>query len=449
MAWSLISFHRKMHYMRIRAAVLLCIFLAGLSATNFAGATEAAKYGGQAKSLEDVLSHWTIRHSQLASGRFELVLKEPFALESFAGEKTDSSTPPANSIVVSLHDDRYRLDGECRSNLNFGVSFTSWDEWNEKRSRERRFQAALYSRFEGDYSGSARQPYTAIITERKRIEWWQPRADAFSKCVVTAAHDQWLLANLPGLLDTPLTSGVFDSFRLAIHPRLLQHGSAEGATLIDEHPRIGGRECVVLEEPLPHTGGKTKRRLWVDPSKGFVVVRCFLHGADGALRRQVDVEYEPAGDELWLPRTIKILRMDDDDEAIFDDLSFAVKPVGGNIVLDASLFELDMPVDTWVIDRVADESYVIGSGQKKQFVTASGVASVDSYDELLSVAKNHGAPRVDNVVAVLLSYIVWAVTWPRILVTFIAPYAAIRFVRAFLVQQQQPARTPPTGDEST
>jgi hypothetical protein len=67
--------------------------------------------------------------------------------------------------------------------------------------------------------------------------------------------------------------------------------------------RIGGREC--LELSFMTKSGKGSNSLWVDPSRGYVLVRrqiVYSHPSSPSAAVQEDIDYQEPAPGVWVPR---------------------------------------------------------------------------------------------------------------------------------------------------
>lgn len=122
-----------------------------------------------------------------------------------------------------------------------------------------------------------------------------------------------------------------------------------------------GHECVVLRHqaaPASHYD------LWVDPSRGFVIVRQqFMN--DGHLSHELDVDYEQdAATDLWIPHHWRFALLSHDGEPTLS-VNGQLSRADINPDIPDTAFKFEFPPGTWVQEDGSHEHIVMANGKRQ------------------------------------------------------------------------------------
>lgn len=189
---------------------------------------------------------------------------------------------------------RVRFDGECVPLLNV----LSFDE-------------AFHSGFLKQDSISILQPYTVVIDSEWSRHLWSRRGE-HGPLFLTTHRQESLHAESASLFQRPVRLLLVDAALWALRPlslpgRPLQY---ERCSILSERPLYGGQKCLAIQEQTTSDSIPVTRTYWIDPSRGFVIVR-MLHSVNKVLQSQLDIQYELSKErDLWLPSQWSALQLD-------------------------------------------------------------------------------------------------------------------------------------------
>lgn len=378
--------------------------------------------------LVSILADWASRASQVRSGKFQWrVLRQirspTFGVSSAAHDSAGTGSPPES--VRTVFDERaFRLDGHCVPTVRLGDSATWLSIPASGSAEEDQFRAAMRARFARHVPVDESQTYALLFVPEREVQFWAAQGEAYPRGIVSAAGTNG--RSLDGNPSATLEAGLLDALRLAVRPSF-------GASNVDlevnlrvlpSRPVVEGRPCLVIEEPLDDCGESGSRRLWIDPSRGSLIVRYIVADSGGSVQWQHDVEYDRESEGIWLPAQVTVLRLNRFGDA-HDEMSFIRESASLNVELPPETFSGDFPPGTWVCDHVAGEQYLVRADGTRRLLAFNEILAGTSYAELLSDGSPGSAVsleerRLRNSVRQTLFKLI---TWPWILVTLAAIYA--------------------------
>lgn len=390
-------------------------------------------------SVDQLNEAWEGRRTSVEEGKLYFATKRhlrspTFAENGAASTATEKSERPTAPLSVTFKNGKFRLDGECVANIALGeLGFMPQYAADEARMREEQFLSALYGYFQDVEYGPPPQLYTTVARRDEQIEVWQPTDVTFPKSVihgpVSERYSQ--VVNGPAMASPSLHFSVLDASALSLYPRHLRSDSSS-AVIADQGGGVAGKECIIVEEPFDGRWGKGLRRLWIDSSRGFLVLRCVLYGADQKPRRQYDIRYNRSRDNSpWLPHAIEIVQLDEKDN-IFDSLSVEATVQTLSTSVDRKSFEVTLPAESWVIDQNRDDIYLLGVNAEKRFVSTFDIPRITSYEQLQAIAATRDQ-RMGNISSTMsLTSVVWLLKWPGILLTIGIGYCGVFLIRVLV-----------------
>lgn len=159
---------------------------------------------------------------------------------------------------------------------------------------------------------------------------------------------------------------------------------------------IDGTLCSLMTHVEPR-GDQT--RLWVDPSRGFIVLRVEQLDSLEHPLVQTDISYRENSPHGWLPSKWKRVNHGGFSRML-DQQTVEVAKHEINIEIPRSEFQIEFPVDTLVRDLRTKEDYIAREEGAKRLITEQEKGRGASYSEYLAtesgqagVAHRNGASR--------------------------------------------------------
>ncbi|HZL89561.1 MAG TPA: hypothetical protein VFB96_14450 [Pirellulaceae bacterium] len=128
--------------------------------------------------------------------------------------------------------------------------------------------------------------------------------------------------------------------------------------LVATDETVNGKPCLKLRAP-PEAGGELVLFLFVDPTRGFVVLRLLLE-LNGRRSTQIDITYAEDPTVGWVPSVWESVR-DNEQGALGSRYSSTVAEYAINKPLSEKLFVIDFPPGALVVDGPSNLTYRIGS----------------------------------------------------------------------------------------
>lgn len=143
-----------------------------------------------------------------------------------------------------------------------------------------------------------------------------------------------------------------------MQPQNLDNYEITGQTLL-----IGNRLSIELRQRIGPTS--VENRLWLDPSRDFVLVR-MVRSEKGIVTTKLDIMYEHWELRLWLPKKWELVHSDANG-ALTRSYSCHLTDFEINPKVPGDLFDLQFPNGTRVHDAKRQEDYIVkmdGSGKR-------------------------------------------------------------------------------------
>lgn len=195
---------------------------------------------------------------------------------------------------------------------------------------------------------------------------------------------------------------------LACHPLDEAELRAERSRIVADGVWVNGTRCVVLEEEIRPQDAEIVRTFWVDPAKGFAIVR-FTTRRNGALTEQYDLRYKQQNAGTWVPASWSVMcrRAYDPTERIFPGREWLFESASAKLVEYMSPGKTlaprveTVPAATLVLDRDSREWSIAAPDGGRQPISSQDALRlqlVDSSDPTSS----RSTVRVATAAAVLL-----------------------------------------------
>jgi hypothetical protein len=182
--------------------------------------------------------------------------------------------------------------------------------------------------------------------------------------------------------------------------------------LTRERGIVDDRACLVLRHS--HATAGTDQTVWVDPTRSFVPLRCWIT-FKGRTTFEIDITYAADEQHGWVPTSWNNTWLDERG-GIVNSKSATVDDYKLNQPVPDDIFRVEYPAGTWVHNYLTDEIYILRAGNERRPILA-GEYNGTNYKELLrSDPPGHGPSKrlvLLVVSAILLVALVVAVWYRR------------------------------------
>lgn len=429
----------------MRWAWLLLAFIAWLTGRSWAagqdipGPSDLPNASASAV-MEKVLQDWTTRQSQLTSGEltWRFVSRARSSAYRASPCAVDDPQDPltVESVRVRFNQDGLRFEGTVEPAIQFGRSvLPDSDAW----AANREFRAFLNSGLllEDDVRPLPPRPYVVLVDRQRETHLWTNKSPGVPCLVIlpvgTAGpllfHDATKAVRLPWMWS------LIETMRLALFPRFLCDAEtlATKAQLQEIRPQLEGCQCLAVDFPLSQLRTEVTCRLLIDPLRDSLVVRATFRGKNNILLAQYDLDYGQDETGHWWPKELTLVQFNG-----FGDPYDELRVVCSDLSLNAVPLSVNPPgkplAETWVIDQVMGEQYVInGDGTHRNVSLPEAVAKLSpSTRASLRVAARRPPSSSIKKIAIML------VTWPWILSTLGTIFGASLILRRRQIRMSVP-----------
>lgn len=363
-------------------------------------APESASSGQEPYTKEMIAKAWQERQDRTQTATFSWTEKQT-DYKGAISQIWRIEDPSLTDIIPPKHT---TLTNECSlaidgQKMKFSYTSAGWSR------KTKRYEPTSYAAvFDGDscrvlheYGPNHEKywPQAIIRAERTHVD---ARLDRLQPLLMT-----WraLMAGMRGF--------DLDGFRLV------------GATTV-----IDKRTCLELQQRLP-VGPEAENRLWVDPARGFVVVR-YLATRKGIVKTKLDVRYGPDKQAGWVPKEWQIIFNDPRGE-LRKSFAAALNNHALNGPIPSTEFQLEFPPGTRVSDAKNDADYIVRrDGSGRRMIPPEDIGA--TYEQMLRTAPGEALPnRAGGGIAI---------RWPAIIGSLLAAacflFAIWRLKRGRLTQ---------------
>lgn len=346
------------------ALVLMVLFSIGRSGSPSLRAAELP-------TLEVIENTWKAREQATQSARFAWQSKQTYAKGAFLNPKMGEKMNPKGELLPSTDqtmDEAYKL---C-----FAIDKMAF-----------RYSGHIWMDDQGAFSP---QEYASSYDGKDSKMFWAQGKPSYPKGVLTNENKNTEVNNYhckPILLTYRALHKTMGSIQLG------------GFEILPTPGLIDDKECIILRDAPSRFGGPYQRTLWLDPKRGFVVLRYATTNSAGVQTIKVDIDYAQDRIHGAVPSSWRIVCRDDNGwlrESSFSTVTeFAINPA-----IDDNEFRLEFPVNTLVTDRKSrarQQFYVVRENGAKRPVTGEEVAKA-SYDQILKSETGRALDRQNSIV---------------------------------------------------
>jgi hypothetical protein len=163
------------------------------------------------------------------------------------------------------------------------------------------------------------------------------------------------------------------------HPDFIQE-KLTGFAPKTEPELWNGQKCLILESAAIEK--KRGWQYWIDPAKGYSIVRKLYILDGGNIRRQLEIEYKQHEKSVWLPERWTNTGFDANGKIAISD-SVQVTRSEINSPIDKAEFEVVFPIGSFVHD-VSGKSYIVRKDGSKRWIDESEYGPGASYEVFLA-----------------------------------------------------------------
>ena len=143
--------------------------------------------------------------------------------------------------------------------------------------------------------------------------------------------------------------------------------------LVSKRQLIEKLSCVLIVSGL--------QRVWVDQSRGFVVIRWSELFKDGSVRARADIKYTKDGSGRWVPKSwkVKTYRADGEIASIFDAEMLSCN---SSLDLQKRDFSVDFPTGTRVRDQTRNIEFIVLADRSERPILRSEIMAGLTHEQL-------------------------------------------------------------------
>jgi RNA polymerase sigma factor (sigma-70 family) len=283
--------------------------------------------------IDEIVKAWRAREQRVNSFSATWKVKHTYVKGSLLNPKLPERINP-NGLLVPAED--YTFQGECalKSQGSKARYEYQWELWNTQLSKFN--PSTQVDVFDGVTN-------TLFHLRKNGLSSASVRPEDYAMPFGMAENRAILLALRPFSLAS--TGLIFN--HLAIGPK---------------QTNVNGVDCMVVQDD--RGAGFT---LWIDPKKGFAIVRCVLEEQRWK-RWELNVDWDLGDAKEWLPQRWEFVDFDPDGSVRSRSVGFDVR-YELNKALPDSTFEIDYPPFTLIIDGKTRKEYFVSSDKSKREIT--------------------------------------------------------------------------------
>lgn len=146
-----------------------------------------------------------------------------------------------------------------------------------------------------------------------------------------------------------------------------------------EFGRIDGESCVVLEN--------ASSRLWVDPARGFLVLRWTGFWRNGRTRCEIRISYKTNESDEWVPNTWTVTTfLPEGSERVASETHGTMITHKLGLSLTKDEFSHEFSPGTRVYDRVNDREFIVQQNEKQRIILREEIVAGLTHDQLVQSA---------------------------------------------------------------